>query len=65
MEVVKELFADRFSVEAIRHALLDILPGTIASRTMEEGYEEVHRRLGNICAPDNAARLMVKQMRGV
>ena len=61
-EVVKELFADRFSVTAIRRALLDILPGTPARQAMTEGYEEVHRRLGNTCAPDNAAQLMVKEV---
>lgn len=58
-EVVRELFADRFSVKAIREQLLAILPGTAARRQMENDYGEVHRRLGTECAPDNAARTMV------
>ena len=59
-EVVKELFADRFSVKEIRKQLLAILPGTATRRQMEEDYKEVQQRLGTECAPDNAARTMVQ-----
>ena len=59
-EVVKELFADRFSVKAIREQLLAILPGTATRKQMEKDYQEVQQRLGTECAPDNAAKIMVQ-----
>lgn len=55
-EVVPELVADTFSVENIRQHLESILPGGPARQTMLDGYEEVHRRLGDSHAPDVAAR---------
>ena len=58
-EVVQELFAERFSVENIRKELERILPGSPHRELMLQDYEEVHRRLGKECAPDNAARIMV------
>ena len=58
-EVVQELFADRFSVEAIRNELRNILPGGNARQQMLDDYQTVHKRLGNECAPDNAARIIV------
>ena len=61
-EVVPELFADRFSVDNIRRHLTDILPGGKARMAMLKGYEEVHRRLGNDNAPDNAAAIIYKQL---
>ena len=61
-EVVPELFADRFSVDNIRRHLTDILPGGKAREDMLKGYEEVHRRLGNDNAPDNAAAIIYKQL---
>ena len=55
-EVVPELVADSFSVENIRAHLEAILPGGTARQAMLEGYEEVHRRLGDSHAPDVAAQ---------
>ena len=57
-EVVTELLADTFTVSHIRHELDRILSGPDRER-MLEGYAEVSRRLGDLKAPDNAARLMV------
>jgi lipid-A-disaccharide synthase len=54
-EVVPELVADTFSVENIRTHLEKILPGGSQRQTMLEGYEEVHRRLGDSQAPKVAA----------
>ncbi len=62
-ETVPELFADRFSVENIRKELEKILPGSPHREQMLQDYEEVHRRLGNECAPDNAAHIMVQKLR--
>ncbi|MBR1688594.1 MAG: lipid-A-disaccharide synthase [Prevotella sp.] len=58
-EVVRELVADTFSVDAIRRELDAILPGHPARQTMLSGYDEVERRLGQENAPDNAARIMI------
>lgn len=57
-EVVTELLADTFTVSHIRHELDRILSEPDRER-MLEGYAEVSRRLGDLKAPDNAARLMV------
>ena len=59
-EVVPELVADTFSVENIRQHLESILPGGPARQTMLDGYEEVHRRLGDSHAPDVAAQQIYK-----
>ena len=58
-EVVKELVADSFTIENIRHELQKILEGP-AREAMLEGYEEVSRRLGDQKAPDNAAAIIFK-----
>lgn len=58
-EVVKELFADRFSIEAIRNELRNILPGGDARQQMLDDYQTIHERLGEECAPDNTARIIV------
>ncbi len=58
-EVVTELVADTFSVENIRHELENILQGP-AREKMLHGYAEVHRRLGEEKAPDNAAGIIFK-----
>lgn len=58
-EVVQELFADRFSIEAIRNELDNILPGGNARQQMLDDYQTIHERLGNECAPDNTARIIV------
>ncbi|MBP3776433.1 MAG: lipid-A-disaccharide synthase [Prevotella sp.] len=59
-EVVPELVADTFSVENIRAHLEAVLPGGAARQLMLDGYEEVHRRLGESRAPDVAAQLICK-----
>lgn len=61
-EIVPELVADTFSVENIRSHLEALLPGGAARKPMLEGYEEVHRRLGDSHAPDVAAQLMVERL---
>ena len=56
-EVVRELVADTFSVENIRQELDKILEGP-AREAMLSGYEEVRRRLGDQCAPEQTARMI-------
>ena len=63
-EVVRELVADTFTVDNIRRELDAILPGSPARDVMLRGYDEVSRRLGTSVAPDNAAQLIVKALRG-
>ena len=63
-EVVKELLAETFSVENIRHELLQILDGEARER-MLEGYAEVARRLGDQNAPETAARIIVGKCKNV
>ena len=60
-EVVKELLAETFSVENIRHELLQILDGEARER-MLEGYAEVARRLGDQKAPETAARIIIEKL---
>lgn len=62
-EVVPEMFADRFRVYDIANELYRVLPGQPAREQMLKGYQEVQSRLGNLIAPDNAARLMVGAIR--
>ena len=57
-EVVKEMFADRFTVDGIDNELYRILPGTEGRTRMLEGYAEVKQLLGDQIAPDNAAVIM-------
>lgn len=61
-EVVPELVADTFSVENIRQHLESILPGGPERQTMLDGYEEVHRRLGDSHAPDVAAQQIYEKL---
>ena len=56
-EVVRELVADSFSVENIRSELHKILSGPERD-AMLAGYEEVRCRLGDQCAPVEAARII-------
>jgi len=58
-EIVKELFADRFSVSNISDELGRILPCGDGRQKMLDDYEEVYKKLGDTIAPDNAARIMV------
>lgn len=62
-EVVPELVADTFSVEALKRELARIMPGGDGREPMLRGYDEVRQRLGNQCAPDEAASLMIKQLK--
>lgn len=62
-EIVQELLADRFSVENIREELGCLLPGQPGREAMLAGYAEVHRRLGDDVAPENAARIMTTILR--
>ena len=57
-EVVQEMFADRFKVDAIADQLYQILPGMEGRERMLAEYREVRERLGNQVAPDEAAAIM-------
>ena len=57
-EVVQEMFADRFRVDAIADQLYQILPGKEGRERMLAEYREVRERLGNQVAPDEAAAIM-------
>ena len=57
-EVVLEMFADRFKVDAIADQLYQILPGKEGRERMLAEYREVRERLGNQVAPDEAAAIM-------
>ena len=57
-EVVQEMFADRFKVDAIADQLYQILPGKEGRERMLAEYREVRERLGNLVAPDEAAAIM-------
>ena len=58
-EVVKELVADTFSVEAIQQELQTILQPDVRQRILQ-GYEEVCRRLGDKNASEEAAKIITK-----
>lgn len=57
-EVVQEMFADRFKVDAIADQLYQILPGKEGRERMLAEYREVRERLGSQVAPDEAAAIM-------
>ena len=58
-EVVTELVED-FSVDSIRRELEAILPGGSQRQRMLSDYDEVHRRLGDSRAADEAAQQMIE-----
>ena len=62
-ELVTELVADQFNVEAIRQELEKILPGGAERQRMLDDYEEIHRRLGESEAPDTAAEIMINLLK--
>ena len=62
-EVVCELVAETFSVENIRRELEQILPGGDKRQQMLSDYEDVHQRLGESHAPDEAARIMTELLK--
>lgn len=57
-EVVQEMFADRFKVDAIADQLYQLLPGKEGRESMLAEYQVVRERLGNQIAPDEAATIM-------
>ncbi len=57
-EVVPEMFADRFKVDAIADQLYQLLPGMEGRKRMLAEYQVVRVRLGNLMAPDEAATIM-------
>ncbi len=57
-EIVKEMLADRFTVDGIANELYSILPGMEGRKMMLAAYQEVRQRLGDLVAPDNAAHIM-------
>lgn len=63
-EVVRELVADTFSVDAIRRELNAILPGGNQREQQLADYEEIHHRLGDSQAPDVAAQLIINLLNG-
>ena len=63
-EVVRELVADAFSVDAIRRELNAILPGGNQREQQLADYEEIHHRLGDSQAPDVAAQLIINLLNG-
>lgn len=63
-EVVRELVAETFSVENIRQELEAVLPGGDKRQQMLSDYEDVHQRLGESHAPDEAARIMIELLNG-
>lgn len=57
-EIVKEMLADRFTVDGIANELYKILPGMSGREKMLTEYQEVRHRLGDQIAPDQAASIM-------
>ena len=62
-EVVKELFADRFSVSNIHAELDKLLNDRDAKAQVLADYEEVGRRLADGNAPVNAARIITSMLK--
>lgn len=57
-EVVQEMFADRFKIDAIADQLYQLLPGKEGRERMLAEYQVVRERLGNQMAPDEATTIM-------
>ena len=57
-EVVQEMFADRFKIDAIADQLYQLLPGKEGRERMLAEYQVVRECLGNQMAPDEAATIM-------
>ena len=62
-EVVQELLADRFTEQNIISELLALTPGRPQRYDMLQEYERICQLLGDTCAPENAAREMVRLLR--
>ena len=63
-EVVPELILETFSIDRMFKCLRDILPGGERRQAMLDGYAEMRKAIGKPDAPGNAAREMVKLLRG-
>ncbi len=59
-EVVRELVAETFSIDNIRRELEAVLPGGSQREKMLQDYKEIHHKLGDSKAADEAARLMTR-----
>lgn len=57
-KVVPEMLADQFTVDGIASELRKILPGHPERDKMLAGYLDMHHRLGNQIAPEQAAGIM-------
>lgn len=57
-EVVKELVADKMTVEQMRNELRSLLDDPQRKEAVRIGYKEMARRLGAVGAPRRTARLM-------
>ena len=57
-EVVQEMFADRFKIDAIADQLYQLLPGKEGRERMLAEFQVGRERLGNQMAPDEAATIM-------
>lgn len=62
-EIVPELVADTFSIDALKRELARIMPGGEGREAMLRGYDDVRQRLGSQSAPDEAARQMIKLLK--
>ena len=58
--LVRELFNENFSVENIRKELNDLLNNTSYIESMQSGYDEVIKQLGETGASERAASEIVK-----
>lgn len=54
-EVVQELMAERFRINNIVNEVYKLLPNKPARQTMLDDYKTMQEKLGDYCAPDNAA----------
>lgn len=60
--VVTELVADSFSQENIEKELFKITDDGKAREDMLKGYAEIHNTLGEKCAAENAADIMIEKL---
>lgn len=60
--VVTELVADSFSLENIEKELFKITDDGKAREDMLKGYTEIHNTLGEKCAAENAADIMIENL---
>lgn len=61
-EAVSELFADKFSEENIIKELKAILPEGHKRSVLLNDYDTLKKLLGNECAPNNAAKIMIEKL---